>query len=241
MASPHPLVEICVENAQGVKAAQEGGAQRVELCEDLRFGGLTPSIETVLESMSYAPEGGIAILIRNRPGDFLFSPSDIARMCTQISQLKNATDEWNASTGSHVPVSFVVGALTKHHEIDEGAIVAFRDSAQGDFLALHRASDDIPNLVESLPDLHHLGIRRILTTGHGEGIAHPGNLKAIIDAAAHSFPDMEILASGGLRAENVKEIITLTGASHVHMRAPFADGTGTDPQAVREIVAAVRS
>ena len=38
------VVEICVDTPQGIAAAVQGGADRIELCAALALGGLTPSV-----------------------------------------------------------------------------------------------------------------------------------------------------------------------------------------------------
>ena len=48
-----PLIEICVEGIDGLLAAQAAGADRVELCASLIEGGLTPSLGTVREALSW--------------------------------------------------------------------------------------------------------------------------------------------------------------------------------------------
>jgi hypothetical protein len=70
--SKHPFkIEICVEGIDGLVAAQQAGADRVELCASLLEGGLTPSMGVIREAMRIAtipfhvivrPRGGLILL-----------------------------------------------------------------------------------------------------------------------------------------------------------------------------------
>lgn len=50
----NPLIEICVEGIDGLIAAQDAGADRVELCASLLEGGLTPSYGTIKAALDVA-------------------------------------------------------------------------------------------------------------------------------------------------------------------------------------------
>ena len=45
------LIEACVDSVQAALNAVEGGARRIELCQNLIDGGTTPSLGTVKKVM----------------------------------------------------------------------------------------------------------------------------------------------------------------------------------------------
>lgn len=80
------LLEVCVDTVDGVMAALEGGADRIELCSALELGGLTPShglIKLAQELVKNTPTK-INVLIRPRSGDFVYSQREIEQMETDI-------------------------------------------------------------------------------------------------------------------------------------------------------------
>lgn len=225
------LIELCVQDLDGVRAARSQGADRVELCANLECGGLTPPLTMIDDAVSYAPESGMQILVRPRPGSFVMrngEATDIARIIEEI----------RTRTGSApVTVGFVVGGLTDCLEIDEEAAARWRDAAGERPLTYHRAFDQVPDRDRALDQLVELGYDRVLTTGGNPTQASIAGLQRLLDRAGQ---DLTILASGGLRAHNVAGVIAQTGVHEVHMRAPGADGKSTDSKLIGRIVAAVR-
>ncbi len=63
------VVEICAEDALGVRRARDGGADRVEVCRDSGSCGASPRHSTRLRR-PHCSRWRVQVLVRPRPGDF---------------------------------------------------------------------------------------------------------------------------------------------------------------------------
>jgi len=201
------LLEIALDDVAGARIAQLAGADRVELCSGLDSGGVTPSIGMALAAASALQHAQLALLIRPRAGDFVYTPDEVAVMVADVRALRQAA-----------PVaSFVVGALTADGDIDVPVIRRLVDAADGADVAFHRAFDSTRDLGASLDRLAQLGLRRVLTSG-GRRTAADGipTLRALVERAGDHIA---IVAGGGVRPGNVRQIVTETSVPEVHLRA----------------------
>src|SRR5215208_8173542 len=124
-----PLIEICVEGIDGLLAAQEAGADRVELCASLVEGGLTPSFGTVREALKLATIP-FHVIVRPRGGDFLYSDAEFASMIGDVAALRDIG-----------VAGVVVGCLTADGAIDEARMRALAEAAGPLAVTCHRAFD----------------------------------------------------------------------------------------------------
>lgn len=225
------IIELCVDDVDGVRAARIHGVDRVELCAALDVGGLTPPLSLVNEAIDEAPAGGLQVIVRSRAGSFVYTTQEVESMCDTLRELRAATND------SPVTVGFVVGAVSAQDTIDEAAAAAFRRAAGDRPLTFHRAFDVVEDQRAGLDTLIGLGYDRVLTTGGDAAVAQAAAMRALVEQA---LGRIQIIASGGVRAHNVAQILADTGAPEIHMRAPGQSG-GTDPEQVRAIVNAVRA
>ena len=80
-------VEICVGDVESAIAAEAGGADRVELCDNLAVGGTTPSVGTIAEACRWLSIP-VHVLIRPRAGDFVYTERELAVMRRDIEAAK---------------------------------------------------------------------------------------------------------------------------------------------------------
>ena len=77
------LLEVCANSFQSAKNAKDAGAHRVELCQELSIGGITPSyglLKQVIENL----EIETFVLIRPRSGNFVYSEEEFQVMKNDI-------------------------------------------------------------------------------------------------------------------------------------------------------------
>ena len=81
------IVEICANSFESAVAAQNAGADRIELCTQLAFGGLTPSPHLIKKVISelFIP---VHVLIRPRKGNFCYSKKELNIMKNDIEFCK---------------------------------------------------------------------------------------------------------------------------------------------------------
>ena len=151
-------IEICLEGVDSVLAAEEGGADRVELCSDLFEGGLSPSIGTVRTALrlSHIP---INAMVRPRGGDFCYSEAEFEVMKEEVKAFK--AEGVNA---------IVFGILTPDGRVDKERSRQLIELARPLEVTFHRAFDMTMDLDEALEDLIALGVDRVLTSGGEESV-----------------------------------------------------------------------
>lgn len=202
----HPLLEVCVQSPADCLAAAQGGADRVELCQAIELGGLTPSLGMVSAACELSPLP-VVVLARPRPGDFVYTDLEVDLVTKDLEHL--------ALSGA---CGVAVGALTRDGDVDLRALEAWA-RAKGDLeLVFHRAFDSCRAPQETLSLLSEHGVQRVLTSG-GAATAAEGaeNLATWIEAVGEGI---QILPAGTIRAENVAALIEKTCADQVHFRAP---------------------
>ena len=195
------LLEICVDDADGLAAAIEGGADRVELCSVLELGGLTPM--PGLMGLAAQVPVPVRAMIRPRGGDFVFGPRDLDAMLGDIEAARQAGLE-----------GVVLGASLPDGRLDMAMLERLVDEAGEMPKTLHRAFDLVPDLGEAIEQAVALGFDTILTSGRArtapEGIADL--------ALAHQLADgrVTIMAGSGVTAETAPAILAAAPLAALH-------------------------
>lgn len=209
-----PLLEICVDDADGVAAAVAGGADRIELCGALALGGLTPSAALVAGAVA----SGVLVhaMVRPRDGDFRYDRAE--RML--------ATEEIGHMIRLGV-AGVVVGAMADDDSLDLDALARWRDAARDVAIVLHRAIDLVADPVAAVEQAVRLGYDHILTSG-GAATADAG-ADAIAAMVTAANGRIGIIAGSGVSADNVRPLIARTGADAIHASASVREDWG-DPR-----------
>ena len=212
-------LEVCCADLQSVRAAKEGGAHRVELCQALGLDGLTPSAGMIETAVSMGIP--VQVLIRPREGNFVYSQDEVHCMQRDIRQARQL--------GAN---GVVIGALKPDDSIDVETIRRLVGEAENLSITFHRAFDVCTQPEEALEQIISLGCHRLLTSGQAP-TAEQG-IPMLQRLVKQSAGRIIIMPGAGVTPQNAHRILSETGAREIH--GSLRRNGQTDPELVRAIV-----
>jgi len=205
------LLEIVTYSYASALAAQQGGADRIELCENTAEGGTTPSLGTI-EATRALPGLKLHVMIRPRGGDFLYTDAEFQIMLREIAVAKAAGAD-----------GIVIGLLKADATVDVERTRRLVQAAAGMSVTFHRAFDWAANPTAALEAVIAAGCHRVLTSGQAaNALAGAPVIAQLVQQAGHRCV---ILAGGGVSETNVAELVRRTGVREVHASLRGIQGT----------------
>jgi len=198
-------LEIAANSLASALAAQQGGADRIELCGALEVGGLTPSHALIALAREQV-RIPIHVLIRPRAGDFVYSEHELTAMLRDI--------EHCVAIGCD---GVVIGVLDADGSIDKARCRDLIGAAGPAGVTFHRAFDTTRDLSAALEDVIALGCERLLTSGgQASALAGAATIGALVQQAGSRI---RVMPGGGIDAANVGTIRAQTAAEEFHASA----------------------
>ena len=196
------IIEACVGNINEALSAEALGASRVELCENLRVGGTTPSAGTIAiaKKILIIP---IMVLIRPRGGNFVYS-------CDEIEVMKHDIEVCKKIGVSGV----VIGALTKKHALDISLVNELVKVARPMEVTFHKAIDKAYNILEEFKRLLNTEVDRVLTSG-GEKTAFDGR-NTINEMVKISNGKIKVISAGKVHHLNLPKLQSIIHCDEFH-------------------------
>lgn len=199
------ILEVCANSFQSAADAEIGAAHRIELCQNLEAGGITPSIG-LITTVKRRLKIPTHVLIRPRAGDFNYDDNEYETMLEDIQACKRLACE-----------GVVIGILTNDNRVDIQRVSQLVRAAKPMPVTFHRAFDDCDDQLQALEDVIQAGCVRILTSG-GCISAEDGILQ-ISKLVTAARGRVTIMPGAGITAHNLELLIQSTAATEYHASA----------------------
>lgn len=198
-------LEIAGFNLESVIIAQDNGADRVELCANMKEGGTTPDFE-ITKAARDILSIDLNVMIRPRGGNFVYSDFEFEQMKSEIEQFKKLKVD-----------GFVFGILNEDGSLNKAQNAELVALANPLPCTFHRAFDGIKNKFQTLESLIDCGFKTILTSGVETNVVDGIDVLAtLVDKANNRIT---IMPGGGLRSTNIGILKEKTNAVFYHSSA----------------------
>ena len=194
-------IELCVASLEAIRLAKELKIDRVEVCQNLESGGLTPSAALVKSALELKLK--THVLIRPRVGGFVYSDQELELIEQEISFFNDLGVD-----------GVVTGALLSDHRINSDFLLKLRKGFPNLDITFHKAFDDTPDWKGSLDTLIDSGVNRVLSSGCNDHVIKGmSTLKLMME---YSKDRIEILPGGGLNDHNIDFFVKNIQPKWVH-------------------------
>ena len=215
------MLEVCCASREALEMAVRARVERIELCEDLDVGGLTPTPGFLREALHSGLR--VHVLVRPRAGDFVYREFEIQEICDSIREILDS--------GAH---GMVVGSALANQELDFRAMERFKSAAGDRAIYCHRVFDTVPDQRNAMRELSGLGFSGVLTSGGpGAAIEHVDTLRDLVETAPSGFT---VLVGGKVRAANLAELMDSTGARAFHTAVGDPSRSGEFERELGELI-----
>ncbi|MBL7925220.1 MAG: hypothetical protein JNL88_13540 [Bacteroidia bacterium] len=199
------LLELACFHPDSVRIAATVGVHRLELCEEYTCGGLSPSPDFFHAARRAFPND-IFVMIRPRPGNFIYTEAEFSAMLRAADAYKRA--------GAN---GFVSGFFDAGGNIHRDQLRRFVEACHPLPLTFHRSFDQLSDWSHGLDLLIDVGCRRLLSSGMASS-AHAGRFR-LKEMMEYAGEQLLILPGGGIRASNVGDLVHTCHPAEIHSAA----------------------
>lgn len=198
------ILEACCTSPSEVKEAILNGADRIELCEQIEVGGVTPCEDNIRQSVALGLP--VNVLIRPRGGNFVFNQDEIGQMLESIELCRRLGAK-----------GVVIGALKEDGTIDMEAMKRMMAQAKKERpmnVTFHRAFDRVAEPEKALEQIIELGCDHILTSGQKDSAMEGAEL--IAQLVTQASGRITVMPGAGVNPSNIDKLQTQTKAVEFH-------------------------
>lgn len=219
------MLEIIACSVTDASAAEEGGADRIELISDFAVGGLTPSLALVRDVVN-AVEIPVRVMLRETENFQVTDAAEQQRLCATARQL------------AALPLDGIVCGFLQGDAIDQELLQRVLAAAAPLRVTFHRAFEELSDPRAAIQELkNYPQIDTILTSG-GKG-SRAEKIACLEECQRVAAPEITILAGGGMTGEMMQELQAITGLTDFHLgtfvREPMTFAGVVKAEKVRQI------
>tara|TARA_B110000467_G_C18246337_1_gene437676 strand:- start:149 stop:835 length:687 start_codon:yes stop_codon:yes gene_type:complete len=199
---PITNLECCANSIQSALNGIKAGASRIELCQNLEQGGITPSNSEIIKLRELS-DIKIHILILPKANQFQYTKLEFQQILIDIQFCKNLKCD-----------GVVIGALNPNLSVNKEQTKLMVLAAKPMKVTFHRAFDCVLNMPQALEDIISCKCDYILTSGQKENVIDGiENLKQIVKLAKNRI---SIIAGGGVNHNNIESLYKI-GIREFHL------------------------